>query len=70
MSWPARIPAGQVVDVPAATMDALPTLLMAAAGDPSAYDLDGVDLLPVLMGPCGPIERELSRTGTTTHPNA
>jgi arylsulfatase A-like enzyme len=48
MSWPARIPPGQVIDDPAAAMDVFPTLLKAAGGDPSAYELDGLDLLPML----------------------
>jgi arylsulfatase A-like enzyme len=59
VSWPARIPAGQVVDVPAAAMDAFPTLLTAAGGDPMQYALDGVDLLPLLAGQAGPVERDL-----------
>jgi arylsulfatase A-like enzyme len=46
LSWPARIPAGQVLDTPAAAMDIFPTFLNAAGGDPAAYELDGMDLLP------------------------
>ncbi len=46
MSWPARIPAGQVVREPLAAMDLLPTLLAAAGGDPTDYELDGCDVLP------------------------
>jgi arylsulfatase A-like enzyme len=48
LSWPAHIPAGQVLDVPAAAMDAFPTLVKAAGGDPSAFEVDGIDLLPVV----------------------
>ncbi len=48
MSWPARIPAGQVIDSPLAAMDIFPTFLRAAGGDPSAYERDGVDILPAL----------------------
>jgi arylsulfatase A-like enzyme len=48
MSWPARIPPGQVIDDLGAAMDVFPTLLKAAGGDPSAYELDGLDLLPML----------------------
>jgi arylsulfatase A-like enzyme len=49
MSWPARIPPGQVIDDPGAAMDVFPTLLKAAGGDPSTYELDGLDLLPTLI---------------------
>ncbi|MBE7464150.1 MAG: sulfatase-like hydrolase/transferase [Planctomycetes bacterium] len=50
-SWPARIPGGQVLSGSngiGAAMDVFPTLLRAAGGDPSAYELDGSDLLPML----------------------
>jgi arylsulfatase A-like enzyme len=46
--WPATIPGGQVIDVPAAAMDVFPTLLKAAGGDPGRYELDGIDILPIL----------------------
>ncbi len=48
VSWPARIPAGQVVDIPGAAMDVFPTLLRAAGGDLSAYEIDGTDLMATL----------------------
>ena len=48
LHWPGRVPGGQVVDTPVASMDVFPTLLAAAGGDPSAYELDGVDILPHL----------------------
>jgi arylsulfatase A-like enzyme len=48
VSWPARIPAGQVVDGLALGMDVLPTVLNAAGGDPSSYELDGRDILPMV----------------------
>lgn len=48
VSWPGRIPAGQVLDGMAASMDLFPTLLRAAGGDPDAYELDGLDLGPML----------------------
>jgi arylsulfatase A-like enzyme len=48
MTWPARIPAGQVIDQPGAAMDVFPTFLKAAGGDPSEYELDGLDVLPVV----------------------
>lgn len=59
VSWPARIPAGRVVDEPVAAMDVFPTFLRAAGGDPARYELDGRDLLPLLVeGAPGP-ERDL-----------
>ncbi len=48
MSWPARIPAGQVLDGVGAAMDIFPTFLRAAGGDPSAYEPDGLDVLPMV----------------------
>ncbi len=48
MSWPARIPAGQVISEPAAAMDIFPTFLNAAGGDLSQYSVDGCDILPML----------------------
>jgi len=47
-SWPARIPAGQVIEQPGAAMDVFPTFLRAAGGDPAAYKLDGRDFLPLV----------------------
>ena len=48
MSWPAKIPAGQVLCEPGAAMDIFPTILKAAGGDPSGYELDGADVLPMV----------------------
>ncbi|MCC6173957.1 MAG: sulfatase-like hydrolase/transferase [Chloroflexi bacterium] len=48
ISWPARIPAGQVIDGLALGMDAFPTILNAVGGDASRYDFDGQDILPML----------------------
>lgn len=48
-SWPGRIPAGRVVDSPAALWDLLPTLC-AAAGLKAPPDLDGIDLMPSFTG--------------------
>jgi arylsulfatase A-like enzyme len=49
--WPGRIPAGTVRDVPAITMDILPTLLGAANVAPAAgHDIHGTSLLPLLRG--------------------
>ena len=47
--WPGHIPAGQVIDEPCAAMDVFPTLLKLAGGDPANYDIDGLDIAPVLM---------------------
>ena len=46
MNWPGRIPGGQVLSGPCASMDIFPTFLSAAGGDPGAYELDGTDILP------------------------
>jgi len=59
MSWPARIPAGQVLDDPAAAMDIFPTFLRAAGGDPARYDLDGRDVLPMIADGAGSPHREI-----------
>ncbi len=48
--WPGTIPAGQVRDDPCASMDIFPTLLQAAGGDLSQYEINGIDLLPSLTG--------------------
>jgi len=48
LSWPARIPAGQVIAEPAAGMDLFPTVLAAAGADPADYELDGRDVLPMV----------------------
>ncbi|MCI0689720.1 MAG: sulfatase-like hydrolase/transferase, partial [Sporichthyaceae bacterium] len=48
MSWPARIPAGQVLDELAVAMDIFPTVLAAAGGDPNYFDLDGKDITAVV----------------------
>ena len=50
LSWPAQIPAGQVVDTVGAAMDIFPTFLRAAGGDPSQFEVDGEDILPLLVG--------------------
>ncbi|MCD6361567.1 MAG: sulfatase-like hydrolase/transferase [Armatimonadetes bacterium] len=45
MSWPARIPERQVCSEVGMMMDIFPTVLAAAGGDPSRYDLDGLDVM-------------------------
>lgn len=47
--WPGHITSGQVIDEPCAAMDVFPTLLHLAGGDPGEYELDGMDISPVLM---------------------
>ena len=46
MHWPAQIPPGQVLNQPCAAMDIFPSMLTAAGGDPSQYELDGTNILP------------------------
>jgi arylsulfatase A-like enzyme len=48
LSWPGQIPAGQVIDEPCASMDVFPTLLRLAGGDLTPFELDGVDLWPLV----------------------
>ena len=58
--WPARIPAGQVSDQMAITMDWFMTLIEAAGVTPDAdYPPDGISLLPMLTGACAPVPRKL-----------
>jgi arylsulfatase A-like enzyme len=48
MSWPGRIPAGQMIREIAMTMDITPTALAAAGGAPPSPDwFDGRDILPL-----------------------
>ena len=47
--WPGHIPGGQVIDEPCAAMDVFPTLLTMAGGDPSKYELDGMEISDVLL---------------------
>ena len=46
MHWPGKIPDGQVLGEPCAAMDIFPTMLNAAGGDVSQYEVDGMDILP------------------------
>jgi arylsulfatase A-like enzyme len=58
--WPAAIPAGQVSDQVAITMDWFPTLLEAANVAPApTHPPDGISLLPMLTGQHAPIPRKL-----------
>ena len=58
--WPGRIAAGSVSEQVIATMDWLPTLLMAAGTSPdTAYPSDGEDLGPIVTGRAAPHPRKL-----------
>jgi len=51
VQWKGRLPAGKLYEQPAVQLDVLPTCIAAAGGtiDP-AWKLDGVNLLPYLLG--------------------
>lgn len=54
VSWPARIPAGTVIDTPVAHIDVTPTLAEAAGvGLPKGVEIDGRSLLPLAEGAGG-----------------
>ena len=59
MSWPGRIPGGQVSNEICASMDIFPTLLKAAGGDPTEYELDGMDIMPVVAEGAQNPDREI-----------
>lgn len=60
ISWPARIPAGQITNQVAISMDWLPTLLAAAATEPDpAFPSDGINLLPFVTAGAAPVSRTL-----------
>jgi hypothetical protein len=48
--WPARLPAAAVYEHPVSTLDFLPTFAALGGADTAGLDLDGVDLLPYLVG--------------------
>jgi arylsulfatase A-like enzyme len=48
ISWPGVIPSAQVISHPVVSMDLFPTLLKIAGGNPGDYELDGLDILPML----------------------
>lgn len=52
--WPGRIPAGQTIDVPCATIDIFPTICNLIGIDANPYSLDGYDIWSVLNGGIGP----------------
>jgi len=55
--WPGRIAAGRVVDTPFAAWDILPTLA-AVGGAKAPAGIDGLSLLPTLLGSPGQTEHE------------
>ena len=56
--WPGQVPQGATSAQVAMSMDALPTLLAAAGGDPASVEgLDGIDLLPFFRDPARVAER-------------
>ena len=65
LRWPARLPAGKVYDQPVIALDVLPTAAAVAGAPLPSKPLDGVDLLPYLLGQKAgaPHERLLWRTG-------
>lgn len=51
VQWKGHLTAGRVIDSPVSTLDILPTAVAAAGGTvPAAWQLDGVNLLPLLLG--------------------
>jgi len=58
-SWPERIPAGQVNSEICASMDIFPTVLNSAGGDPAQYELDGMDIMPVMANGASNSDREI-----------
>ena len=48
--YPDKVNAGQVIDIPVASMDIFPTVLSAAGGSLEDYEIDGVDIMPVMNG--------------------
>ncbi len=50
MRWPGRIPAGTVCDRLASTVDVLPTVAAVTGAVPPGLPIDGVSILPLLLG--------------------
>jgi len=50
LRWTNKVPAGQVISEPVMAADLFPTVLSAAGISPEGYELDGRDILPVVMG--------------------
>ena len=60
ISWPGTIKAGQVIDMPASSLDIFSTAMAAAGGELSKdREYDGINLLPVMTGESAEVERTL-----------
>jgi arylsulfatase A len=58
MRWPSKLPKETVTHQPAITMDLTSTFITAAGATPPAgYQLDGLDLLPLVSARSSPMER-------------
>jgi len=57
--FPGKIPAGQVSNAVATTMDIFPTVARLTASTPSANPLDGVDIWPILTGETSSVSRNV-----------
>lgn len=51
--WTGKIPAGQTLSTPAATVDMVPTVCGLAGIDVTPYKVDGIDIWPLLSGSGG-----------------
>jgi len=51
MNWPGQIPAGRTCDEMAASLDVLPTIAELLGAKLSSNRIDGVSLVPLLLGP-------------------
>jgi arylsulfatase A-like enzyme len=49
INWPKNIPSGQVINEPGVAMDIFPTFLTAAGVDLNQYELDGKNILPMVI---------------------
>jgi arylsulfatase A-like enzyme len=57
--WPARLPAGKILDTPVSSLDLCPTFVAAAGGTIGADEkIDGLDLLPFLTGSSPQLPRD------------
>lgn len=59
ISWPEKIPGGQVLHEAGIATDIFPTFIKAAGGDICGYELDGEDILPALCDKTSLPQREL-----------